>query len=382
MPSSSAKQTSKRSKKEKQMEECIDDDCDATNIKRSKRPKKLRQQQASSSAEAAVGEGGGGETPEKREGELEECEFHDYACAKTFDILSKGMYKKFLAQSRIDGEEWACKVVQSVTRVQQVVSCIHQLIQEMAVWEGRKMPINLSALSEACIEVMDAAVPPKKRKHTSSVCCITGIHLPAEEGVEIMKRKDHSSFLSIASSLPKEEGEEDHEDEEEEEEEEQQVSMHPKGRGGLKRKRSEAGRNVDNGSSYQEIVVHPRFMHFFNMLWFVCRIDHVLRNIAKGWMASTNSGAEKQRQRKKVQAHSQAKKSTLNEDESAACSQIALMQSMRQEEENQAEGIGLCQKFADQNAETIASMGIMFRHASRHVYNSLSRMSTTSPQGT
>jgi hypothetical protein len=45
---------------------------------------------------------------------LQPSEFHDYACAKAYDILSKGKYKKFLIQSRSAGEEWACKSVLSV----------------------------------------------------------------------------------------------------------------------------------------------------------------------------------------------------------------------------------------------------------------------------
>lgn len=235
--------------------------------------------------------------------------------------------KRMPVWSRNEGEDWADKVVRSVTKVQQVVSGIHQLMQDMRSWN--KDAVDLDALYEACIEVMDAAVPPKKRKHTSSICCITKSHLPVEEGVEILKRR-------------------------------------------------EAGSGSKPASQVQEIVVHPRFMHFFNMLWFVCRIDHILRNVAKGWMASSSGssssgGSNAQQKQHQKQQKQQRKQRKQNEPLEEASSQIALMHSMRQEE-TQVEGIGMCQKFADQHAETIASMGVMFQHASLHVYRSLLRL--------
>ena len=40
--------------------------------------------------------------------------------------------------------------------------------------------------------------------------------------------------------------------------------------------------------SYQshDITVHPRFAHFFLMLWFVCKIEHVIRNSTRCWLDS------------------------------------------------------------------------------------------------
>ena len=122
---------------------------------------------------------------------LQAFEFHDYACAKAFDILSKGMYKKFLAQSRNAGEEWACNVVRSVVKVQGIVSSIQLLIQVCTSffvnliligcclivfsWVEQEMPswklpagcgIDAASLAEACVEVADTAMPP------GLYCCI------------------------------------------------------------------------------------------------------------------------------------------------------------------------------------------------------------------
>ncbi len=112
-------------------------------------------------------------------------EFHDYACAKAFDILSKGLYKKFLLQSRNAGEEWACNVVESVVKVQGLVLTIHELINEMPSWkkkEGRASKVCMSSLADACIEVMECATPPKRRRHVHGTCSITGASLSLEEG--------------------------------------------------------------------------------------------------------------------------------------------------------------------------------------------------------
>lgn len=111
--------------------------------------------------------------------ELQPCEFHDYACAKSFDILSKGkrtlktlntetpklvkqkislyfthntgMYKKFLAQSNVSGEEWASKVMDSVVKVQDVVARIHTLIGNLQLVEMGG--VNTKALADACAQV-------------------------------------------------------------------------------------------------------------------------------------------------------------------------------------------------------------------------------------
>lgn len=40
------------------------------------------------------------------------------------------------------------------------------------------------------------------------------------------------------------------------------------------------------------MVVHPRFSHFFLMLWFVCKIDHVVRNCSRCWVDSTLSSGQ------------------------------------------------------------------------------------------
>lgn len=259
---------------------------------------------------------------------LQPCEFHDYACAKAFDILSKGMYKKFLSQSRNAGEQWACKVVESVVKVQSVVSGIHALVEALRKKQQQQQQsasgINLSALSSACIEVMDMAVPPKKRVHGACSCSITGAHLASEEGIEILRQSNAGDSASAPSSSAK---------------------------SGRKRKLQEAS---SSSKEEKDIVVHPRLSHFFSMLWLVCRIDHILRNLAKNWMATSSS--------------LQQAPSSQQQGGHATKSAGVLHEEMRKEE---VEGISMCQRFSEDHAECIEAMGLMFLHAASHVEASM-----------
>lgn len=108
-------------------------------------------------------------------GSIRPDDFHDYACAKCYDILSKGRYKKFLAQSRSAGEEWAHKTIQSVQVVQCSVDAIQKLLDDLPSWETPG--VDCTSLAQACVHVLDMPLPPKKRRHLSSKCCITGMLL-------------------------------------------------------------------------------------------------------------------------------------------------------------------------------------------------------------
>lgn len=159
-----------------------------------------------------------------------------------------------------------------------------------------------------CVQVMQMAMPPKKRRHTSSTCSISGQKLGIEDGLEILKGKSEKSLRHSSRK-------QDH-------------------------KREKTTRNAD-------IVVHYRFTHFFSMLWLVCRLDHILRNVARAWMDSAN-GSD----------------SATNPSHNG--SNILL-----EEKNHEVHGIGLCQKFSEKNAQRIESMGIMFLHAVSHVQKSL-----------
>lgn len=100
--------------------------------------------------------------------------FTDYACAKAYDTVSRGRYKKFLLQSKAAGEEWACKSVQSVKHVQGCMDAIQKKLQDLAC-DG-----PASHLAQACTYVLDMQLPPRKHSHAASTCYVTGLSLGAE----------------------------------------------------------------------------------------------------------------------------------------------------------------------------------------------------------
>ncbi len=62
-------------------------------------------------------------------------EFHDFVCARSFDIISGGMYRKFLVQSRAAKEEWAFGVQSSISKVQKQVKSISAIVHSLATAE-------------------------------------------------------------------------------------------------------------------------------------------------------------------------------------------------------------------------------------------------------
>ena len=52
--------------------------------------------------------------------QLTRAEFHDFVCARSFDVFSGGMYRKFLVQSRAAKEAWAFNVQSSICKMQKL----------------------------------------------------------------------------------------------------------------------------------------------------------------------------------------------------------------------------------------------------------------------
>ena len=67
--------------------------------------------------------------------------------------MMAGMYKKFLNQSNLAGEDWACKVVDSVVKVQAVVAGIHSLVDDVKRRGEEESDQVARMLARACSEV-------------------------------------------------------------------------------------------------------------------------------------------------------------------------------------------------------------------------------------
>lgn len=119
-----------------------------------------------------------------------------------------------------------------------------------------------------------------------------------EEGIEIMRQKGPSNTSATLSKK--------------------------------KRKRSN-----ENQQPALDMVVHPRYTHFLHMVWFIGRIDHVLRSIVRCWQFKCGSS-------------------------SMSCS------------------VDSCHKFLEENSSEISSLGTMFAHAILHTKNSLEVLQNSS----
>lgn len=83
------------------------------------------------------------------------------------------------------------------------------------------------------------------------------------------------------------------------------------------------------------MVVHPRFKHFLHMLWFIGKIDSIIRSMVRCW---------------------------LHERASAFCGGTT--------EE--------CQQFVQDSSDEIWRLGLMFSHAVAHIELSLQKASFSS----
>lgn len=97
-------------------------------------------------------------------------------------------------------------------------------------------------------------------------------------------------------------------------------------------------KNVPTLKNMGEIVVHPRFTHFLLMLWFICKLDHVLRNYTRCWLEAEVAAEKKN--------------------------------SAKGQETNVHH---LCEKFAGQE-ELFKSLCSVFNHGFRHIRTSLQKI--------
>lgn len=239
-------------------------------------------------------------------------DFRNFVCVRAFDIISEGRYKKYLGQCKEAGDLWAIKVSDSVNQVFLSIKHVNAAI------EGLQF-VQCSMLASVCREVMGSTSPPVRVKEGIGVCVISGVE--AENCVDLGK-----SARTAGTGTTRDTG--------------KRNADAKQGRTGSRTKSSEklAGGTVpaaDEGlektsielalfrdslcatlqissagqaaedcpfvhgeaqpfRSRQEcdLLVHPKFSHFFLLLWFVCKIDHVLRNYVRWWVDSLPDGAD------------------------------------------------------------------------------------------
>lgn len=259
-------------------------------------------------------------------------QFQDFFCAKAFDVLSDNRYRKFLVKSKDVGDVWAISMQASIAAVQGRVRKIQQLVSSLS-------DVQSAGLERACKEALASMSPPVKvsivrrcvlqrlRQARSgpltpllpqvrdewNVCCITGAR--SQGCIEISKAHPNRNWLHSSGPLP--------------------LAVPLQRVGGVT---AAAAANAHAGPKAAvgplsaqpgDVIVHPKFAHFFLMLWYVCKIDHVTRNYTRCWL------------------------------ESRVCSQA-----------QEASVSSLCDEFSSQHA-LFKKMHAVFCHGCQHVWGSL-----------
>lgn len=165
-------------------------------------------------------------------------DFHDFLCARAYDIISDNRYRKHLARCKEGGDNWAITLQTSISAVQGAIKQVNSTVAKL------KEMTTLN-LHRACKEVIDSTSAPTKIREGWYPCCITGAK--AEGCLDIGKSctgKNHTHTM----------------------------------------KPGERGDQICN----KDLVVHPRFQHFFLMLWYVSKIEHVIRNYTRCWIEAVS----------------------------------------------------------------------------------------------
>ena len=195
-------------------------------------------------------------------------DFHDFVCTKAFDIFSGGMYRKFLVQSRAAKEQWAIDVQSSMGKMQKLakmLACVISTLRHAETSMNSREPYSLGRTLVSCV---NNSFPPCRKgaesvrlamcKGRSAVssgtaggvddtlrCSATGTSI--EGGCVEIRGNARSASSSSSSSAP----------------------------------HDTAGQTAVSAGP---VVVHMDLEHFFHMLWFCSKIEHVIRHMSRSWM--------------------------------------------------------------------------------------------------
>ena len=157
--------------------------------------------------------------------------------------------------------------------IQGSMDAIHKLLERLSstTAEEGSRGIDHASLAQACIYVLDMPLPPKKRRHCASTCCVTGISLKGEVKAFQLETFNPFFFLFFCK---KQEGIEISKDKCMQDDEHEDTPN---------RKRKTPEKKKKKKLPCTNLVIHPRFMHFMHMVWLIGRIDHILRSMVRCW---------------------------------------------------------------------------------------------------
>ena len=268
--------------------------------------------------------------------QLTQSEFHDFVCARSFDVFSGGMYRKFLVQSRLAKEAWAFNVQSSICKVQKLskmMVCVVNSVK-MAEQAAGQQQNNLGVVLSACL---NSSTPPVSRQVNAvrQVLARCGTASPCSVETGVVRCSITGSPL-----------------------EDQCIEVRAASKAPASASAPIATKEPSANHLLPPVVVHQDFEHFFNMLWFCSKIEHVVRHTGKCWMedfhqlggtSEDGGGAEEEEEGS----------DDAGDGEGAG------------EDENGAKMQAMCEKYSKDNEETISDMHAAFIYAYEYVLESV-----------
>lgn len=233
------------------------------------------------------------------------------------------------------------------------------MIAEVKALDG----VSGSLLGRVCAEVMSSLSPPTKIREGTGTCCITGVSTDccidlspcgggnsSSGGAQSSGRSERGKYLNgdISSPLPA-----IHEGDPENEKDSSVVSHTPTGW-----KKSGAG---------MDLLVHPKLSHFFLMLWYVCKIEHVVRNYTRCWL-DERPYARGRRGSQRTEAGNDEEDPIEDDQQQQQQQQAGSSSSSSKNDEPDIHT--LCNEFSCDD-EIFESMCVVFKHAISHVIESV-----------
>jgi hypothetical protein len=283
---------------------------------------------------------------------------NDYVCAKVFNAFSSGMYFKFLAQCRAADEAWAFDVQLSISRVQKLSNMLSCVVSTVKQAEDALLPPKDNSSSKGF-----GSTPPvygSARLSYAMACTMSSTSPPTLKSVELARaavvRQSALGGESVRCCVTGALLEGDC------------LELKPSGKG------------PGGVGTTPAVLVRSDFEHFFSMLWFCFRIEHVIRQFAKCWMDDVVAARVEEGTQAEAEGPTSSKHNEdmdLGEAERLSHASTSLGAAFKldaDEASGESGGLnmkGLCEKFSRECNDTVAHMHRTFMHGYSHVLESL-----------
>ena len=115
-------------------------------------------------------------------------DFHAYAQAKAFDVISSGHFKRHLGTCRENGDQWAVIMYNRQNKVAGKVREVFSLVAQLTTPRSQQ-------IQRICKDVMSCAQPPIKVLTGENVCSLTG--QSAEHCIDLTRVGKNSSEVFV-----------------------------------------------------------------------------------------------------------------------------------------------------------------------------------------